>query len=70
MEAKRVYFVCGGVFADGQLNHLEAGAKLECYGPFDDEETAQRICLEQKRRNVDICWHHLYVTSCLNPALA
>ena len=68
MDAKRIFFVCGGVFADGNLDHLEAGAKPECYGPFDDEATALRVCLEQKRRNVDICWHHLYVMSCLAQA--
>ena len=42
--------------------------KPDCFGPFEDEATAQRICLEQKRRNVDICWHHLYVTSVVTPA--
>lgn len=68
MEQKRIFFVVGGVFADGKLDHLESGAKPECFGPFDDEATAQRICVEQKRRNVDICWHHLYVTSVLTPA--
>ena len=68
MDQKTIYFVCGGVFADGALDHLEEGAKSECYGPFDDAAIAQRVCLEQKRRNVDICWHHLYVTSCLTPA--
>ena len=68
MDQKTIYFVCGGVFADGGLDHLEDGAKPECYGPFDDAAVAQLVCLEQKRRNVDICWHHLYVTSCLTPA--
>lgn len=63
MSDAMVYFVCGGVFADGNLDRLEEGAKPECYGPFTDVETAQRVASEQKRRNVDVCWHHLYVTS-------
>jgi hypothetical protein len=67
LAQKRIYFVCGGVFADGKLDRLETDAKPECYGPFDDEETAIRVCEQQNRRNVDICWHHLYITSCLTP---
>ncbi len=67
MSGNLVYFVCGGVFADGNLDRLEDGARLECYGPFADESTAARVASEQKRRNVDICWHHLFVTSSTVP---
>jgi len=70
MSGKTIWFVVGGVFADGHLDKLESGAKSECFGPFEDEATAQRICLEQKRRQVDVCWHHLYVASVLTPAHA
>ncbi len=67
MAQKRIYFVVGGVFADGKLDRLEPDAKPECFGPFDDEAAAARVCEAQNRRNVDICWHHLYITSCLTP---
>jgi methylmalonyl-CoA mutase cobalamin-binding subunit len=67
VEQNQIYFVCGGVFADGRLDRLEAGAAPECYGPFTDLEAAERACSAQRRRNVDICWHHLYVVSTLTP---
>ena len=63
MGEQRLYFVIGGVFADGSLTRLEDGARLESFGPFADEATARQVATEQKRRFVDICWHHLYVTS-------
>ncbi len=65
MEQKRIYFVCGGVFTDGQLDHLESGGTPECYGPYHEAAVAERVCEEKNRRNVDICWHHLYVVSTL-----
>jgi len=61
MEPNHIYFVCGGVFADGKLDRLEEGESPECYGPFTDLAVAERICQEKNRRSVDICWHHLYV---------
>jgi hypothetical protein len=67
MSQKTIYFVCGGVFADGNLDRLEPGATPECYGPFTDLATAESVCAGQRRRNVDICWHHLYVVSTHTP---
>ena len=63
MGEQRVYFVIGGVFADGSLTRLEDGARLESFGPFADEKTARKVAMEQKRRYIDICWHHMYVAS-------
>jgi hypothetical protein len=67
VEQKQLFFVCGGVFADGNLDRLETDAKPECYGPFTELETAESVCAAHRRRNVDICWHHLYVVSTATP---
>ena len=67
MPPKTLYFVCGGIFADAKLDRLEDGTRPECHGPFHTQAEAQAVRLERNRRSVDICWHHLYVTTYTQP---
>ncbi len=55
------FFVVGGIFSDGTFSTLENGQSAECYGPFSTQEHAERIRDGVSRRNIDICWHKLYV---------
>ena len=59
------FFVVGGIFSDGTFTKLEDGQSLECYGPFATENDAERIRDGVSRRNIDICWHKLYVTKAI-----
>lgn len=60
MTDRKLFFVWGGVFADADWRELEPGTE-ECYGPFNDVNTATRIWNEKARRNIDIAAHRLFV---------
>lgn len=64
--APRLHFVWGGVFTDGSWTNLEPGTE-ECYGPFHDARTAERVWNERARRNIDIANHRLFVFSVERP---
>lgn len=54
-------YVWGGVFKDGSFRKLETSQAEQLSGPYDDRIAAERACIEGIRRNVDICWHRLFV---------
>lgn len=60
VDAINTWFVIGGVFTDDTWTTMESGTG-ECHGPFQDEITAEQARNGLFRRNIDICWHKLWV---------
>ena len=56
-----LYIVKGGIYTNGDCLLLEPGTEPETYGPFSSLEEAMRVWQEQTRRNIDICWHKLFI---------
>lgn len=66
----KVYFVVGGVFngmehvgtsvRNANFREIEKGTH-EIFGPFVTEEEAEKVRDSRCRRNLDICWHKVYV---------
>lgn len=54
-------YVWGGVFTDGGFERLESAAVEQVSGPHPDRATADRVCIEGMRKNIDTCWHRLFV---------
>lgn len=54
------WFVVGGVFTDGTFSSIEPGAS-ECHGPYVSETAAELARGVISRRNMDICWHKVWV---------
>lgn len=53
------WYVIGGVYTDGTFTALESAG--ECYGPYATTEEAHIAAKDIMRRNIDICWHKLWV---------
>lgn len=53
------WYVIGGVYTDGTFSKLESVG--ECYGPYSTTEEAHIVAKDMMRRNIDICWHKLWV---------
>ncbi|WP_426955991.1 DUF4170 domain-containing protein [Muricoccus radiodurans] len=66
LTSPKLYFVWGGVFTDGTWTNLEPNTE-ECYGPFHDGPTAERVWNEKARRNIDIANHRLFVITVDRP---
>ncbi len=54
-------YVWGGVFTNGEFARLESAAVEHISGPHADRAVAEHICLEGMRKNMDTCWHRLFV---------
>ena len=54
------WFVIGGIYTDGSFLSLEPGGS-EVHGPYSSKEDAVKADDALSRRNLDICWHKLYV---------
>lgn len=58
--SEQIWFVIGGVYTDGSFANLEEGT-AEVHGPYPSEDLARKAHDGFTRRNLDICWHKLYV---------
>lgn len=54
------WFVVGGIYTDGTFTRLENGG-AELHGPYHDERSAILAHDGLTRKNLDICWHKLYL---------
>lgn len=66
MTERKLWFVWGGVFADSAWQDLEPGSE-ECFGPFHDAATAERVWRDEMRRRVDTAQHRLFVIEVARP---
>ena len=66
MTERKLWFVWGGVFADSNWQDLEPGSE-ECFGPFHDAATAERVWRDEMRRRVDTAQHRLFVIEVARP---
>ena len=66
MTERKLWFVWGGVFADSNWQDLEPGSE-ECFGPFYDAATAERVWRDEMRRRVDTAQHRLFVLEVPRP---
>ena len=66
MAERKLWFVWGGVFADSNWQDLEPGSE-ECFGPFHDAATAERVWRDEMRRRVDTAQHRLFVLEVPRP---
>jgi len=60
MNKDQIY-VWGGVFTSGSFARLESVSAEQVSGPYADRATAERVCIEGMRKNIDVCWHRLFV---------
>ncbi|MBR0662591.1 DUF4170 domain-containing protein [Neoroseomonas oryzicola] len=67
MTARTLYFVWGGIFTDSTWQELEAGTE-QCFGPYHDAATAERVWRDETRRMVDTAQHRLFVLEVPRPA--
>lgn len=61
--SKDEMYVWGGVFRDGSFTKLESAEAEHLSGPFDSEQVAAKAVMEGMRKNVDTCWHRLFVVA-------
>lgn len=66
MQARKLYFIWGGVFTDSRWEDLEPGTE-ESFGPFHDAATAERVWRDEMRRRVDTAMHRLFVIEAERP---